>query len=245
MTARRIGVIWPAGGAEYEYYQYADAVDERLRIILVTTPSGGEPGKDHDIQALLQTGSIEWLSDAARRIALVKADVAFWACTSASFAVGRKGAEEQLAAIERVAGCPASSTSLAFVAALQAFGAKRVSILATYPEPASRAFEAFLGEFGIEVAHLQWLDAPGGWEATALDPGAVQAGVRAAAEHEADAVLVPDTALPTLAFAERMEQAAGKPVLTANAVSLWQAMKLTGGLIPAPGYGRLLAGALD
>ena len=241
-AARRIGIIWPSGGGEYEYYQYADALGDRLKIILVTTRAGGERGDSHDVDALLETARVDWLTEAAGRLARIKTDVAFWACTSGSFILGREGAEAQAAAIGRAAGCPSSSTSLAFVAALRACGVGRVSILATYPEPASRAFEAFLGEFEIEVAHLQWLDAPGGWDATLMDPEIIVEGVRAASKHTGEAVLVPDTALPTLSIATRLEQEAGKLVLTANAVTLWQAMMLTGGHIAAPGYGRLLAG---
>ena len=57
-------------------------------------------------------------------------------------------------------------------------------------------------------------------------------------------MLVPDTALPTLSIVERLEQAAGRPVLTANAVSLWEAMTLSGERMSRPGYGALLAGGL-
>ena len=240
----RMGIIWPSGGGEYEYFQYARATGETLRVCLVTTRVGGEEGKDHDIEALKQTARLDWLQEAARRLALLEPDVVFWTCTSGSFVLGRDYALRQRDAIVEAAGRPAGSTSLAFVEALRSAGLKRVSVLATYPEPASRAFASFLGEFGVEVAHLQWLDAPSGWHATAFDPERIVSGVREAAIDGIDAVLVPDTALPTLSIVERLEQAAALPVLTANAVSLWNGMELAGRQIPAPGYGSLLAGRL-
>ena len=240
----RVGLIWPSGNGEFEYFQYARATGERLRIYMTCTRVAGEDGKDHDIEALQQTASLEWLTEAARRLALLAPDAAFWACTSGSFVLGRAYAERQRDAIAGAAGVPAGSTSLAFAKVLEEAGIRRVSVLATYPEPASRAFASFLAEFGIDVIHLQWLDAPGGWDASDLDPERIVNGVREAAVDGADVVLVPDTALPTLSIVERLEEAAGRTVLTANAVSLWEAMALGGERFPLPGYGSLLAGRL-
>ena len=240
----RVGIIWPSGNGEFEYFQYARATGERLRVYLTSTRVGGEEGKDHDIEALQQTARMDWLSEAARRLTLLEPDAVFWACTSGSFILGRDYAERQRDAIERAAGVPAGSTSLAFAKVLDEIGVRRVSVLATYPEPASRAFAAFLAEFGIEVVHLQWLDAPGGWDASAMDSERIVNGVREATVDGADVVLVPDTALPTLSIVERLEETASRPVLTANAVSLWEAMALGGERMPLPGYGSLLAGRL-
>ena len=240
----RLGLIWPSGTGEFEYFQYARATGERLRIYLTSTRVGGEEGKDHDVEALQQTARVDWLSEAAKRVSLLEPDAVFWACTSGSFILGRDYAERQRDAIERAAGLPAGSTSLAFAKLLKELGARRVSVLATYPEPASRAFASFLAEFGIEVVHLQWLDAPGGWDASNMDPERVVSGVREAAVDGAEVVLVPDTALPTLSIVERLEEAAGRTVLTANAVSLWEAMALGGQRFPLPGHGSLLAGRL-
>ena len=240
----RVGLIWPSGHGEFEYFQYARATGERLRIYLTSTRVGGEEGKDHDVEALKQTARMDWLGDAATRLKLLEPDAVFWACTSGSFILGRDYAQRQREAIERAAGMPAGSTSLAFAKLLKELGVSRVSALATYPEPASRAFASFLAEFDIDVVHLQWLDAPGGWDASDMDPERVVSGVREAAVDGADIVLVPDTALPTLSIVERLEEVAARPVLTANAVSIWEAMALAGGRIPLPGYGSLLAGRL-
>ena len=44
----------------------------------------------------------------------------------------------------------------------------------------------------------------------------------------AEAVLVPDTAMHTLAWLESLEQVAGLPVLTANQVTVWEGLSLLG-----------------
>src|SRR5919106_672221 len=72
------------------------------------------------------------------------------------------------------------------------------------------------------------------------DAGAL---VAAADRPDADAVLVPDTALHTIEAIEALEQAAGKPVLTANQVSAWEGLRLAGADPMPQGPGQLF-GAL-
>ena len=67
-----------------------------------------------------------------------------WACTSGSFVYGWEGAHEQIRALARAAGLPASSTSFAFAHAVRELGAQRVAVAATYPEDVAALFAAFL-----------------------------------------------------------------------------------------------------
>jgi maleate cis-trans isomerase len=152
--------------------------------------------------------------------------VVVWACTSGSFVLGRTGAEDQVSALTAATGRETTSTSLAFIHALAAFGAGRVDVLATYPEPAASAFAGFLGEFGIAVTRLEWLCAPSGFDAAAIETDRLLDATRAIGSGPAEVVLIPDTALATLDLLPRLEQAAGKPVLTANQVTLWAALGL-------------------
>ncbi len=238
--AARLGFVLPGGGAEHEYYAFAEATGDRAKVFIMASRIG--PGEeDHDIDSLLGTARIDWITEAARRMIPLKPDCAFWACTSGSFVVGRAGAEAQVVALAEATGVPAGSTSLAFIEALQALGLRRVAVLATYPEPAARAFEAFLGEFGIEIVHLHWLGAGSGWDAALLPPERVIAAAKEAAVPEAETILLPDTAMPSLDLITPIEEAIGRPVLTANQVSLWQAVRLSGRAVPVAGHGRLFA----
>ena len=56
---------------------------------------------------------------------------------------------------------------------------------------------------------------------------------------DAEAILVPDTALHTVAWLEQLEAAVGKPVLTANQVTFWEALRLAGRLQPQAELGPL------
>ena len=67
----------------------------------------------------------------------------------------------------------------------------------------------------------------------------VVAMVRAADHPDAEAVLVPDTAMHTLAIVDELEAAVGKPVLTANQVTVWKGLQLLGPGARLPGLGTL------
>ena len=82
-------------------------------------------------------------------------------------------------------------------------------------------------------------------EVGGLDADALVAFVRAGDRPEADVVLVPDTALHTARSLATLEEAVGKPVLTANQVSVWEALRLAGHDTPArPGFGTLFSRSL-
>jgi maleate cis-trans isomerase len=65
--------------------------------------------------------------------------------------------------------------------------------------------------------------------------------VRAADHPDAEAVLVPDTAMHTLAIIDELEAAIGKPVLTANQVTVWKGLQLLGPVPAFEGLGQLFA----
>jgi maleate cis-trans isomerase len=166
-----------------------------------------------------------------------------WACTSGSFVYGLAGAEEQAQQISSRLGVPASSTSLAFVTAARTMGIQRVAVAATYPQELAAAFVSFLGEGGIEVVQLE------SWGiVTAAEVGEVSGEpvidfVRANDHADAEALFVPDTALHTAAILDQLDAALGKPVLTANQVTMWEALRLGGRLQNQNGFGQLFAAA--
>lgn len=236
----RLGVMYPPGGAEQEYYQFAEATGEHLRIYLITTRLWGND-QTHVLDSLLKTGNVEMLETAARRLKELKPDAAIWACTSGSFVGGVTLAEAQVKGISACAGCPASSTSLAFVNALNTLGVRRVAVMATYPEEVATRFVTFLNECEIEVCNLICLSEMSGWEASQLPADKLKTLVSEADKPEAEAILIPDTAIPTLPLIEPLEKKMGKPVLTANQVTLWEGLRLAGFHLNMGGWGYLLA----
>jgi len=68
---------------------------------------------------------------------------------------------------------------------------------------------------------------------------AVLALVAAGDHPDADALLVPDTALHTVRWLSELEHTVGKPVLTANQVTVWEGLRLAGRTAVAPDLGAL------
>jgi maleate cis-trans isomerase len=86
---------------------------------------------------------------------------------------------------------------------------------------------------------LQWLDAPSGLDAALIAEERLANAVRRAAAERPDAVVIPDTALPTMERIGWLESIAQCPVVTANQVTLWAATGLGGHPVVTEGYGSL------
>ncbi|MFE0100194.1 decarboxylase [Streptomyces sp. NPDC059009] len=236
MTA--LGFLYPGHSAEDDYPRMEQMLDSDVRLHVVHTDIGEDA---HRVDALLEMGSAQRLTDRVEELRLTGAEAVVWACTSASFVFGWEGAHEQVRGLARAAGLPASSTSFAFAHAVREVGAARVAVAATYPEDVAGHFAAFLKSAGAEVVAMR-----GSGIITAAEVGTwgrdeVLALAREGDHPDAEAVLLPDTALHTAAYVAEVEAALGKPVLTANQVTLWEALRLAGRRVNAPGLGALFS----
>ena len=238
MTIPTLGFLYPGHAAEDDYPRMAGVMGGRVGVEVVHTSVGVDA---HRVDALLDLGGSGRLLEGASALKERGVDCAVWACTSGSFVFGWDGARRQVSEIEKFLGVPASSTSFAFVNALRAIGARRVAIAATYPEDVARAFDAFLAEDGVETLSVGSEDIITATEVGTLGRERVVSFVTAGDHPDAQAVLVPDTALHTIEWLGELEDATGKPVLTANQVSMWEALRLVESLQPEDGLGALFA----
>jgi len=166
-----------------------------------------------------------------------------WACTRRSFLFGRRGAINQISALEARFGIPAVSASLAFSSALEYLGLRRVAVLGSYPLDVSEKFASFIREANCSVTELAVMDLPSGIDAAQLPPDML---IRRAADMkltDAEAVLIPDTALHTVDVVGAIEKQIERPVLTANQVTLWHAFHRVGYRPNAPALGHLFSAA--
>jgi maleate cis-trans isomerase len=212
-----------------------------VEAIVVHTSIGEDA---HRVDALLDTGAAWRLHEGAEAIRDIGVDSVIWACTSGSFVYGLEGAREQARKVEEVVGVPTSSTSLAFGAACAALGLRRVSIAATYPDDIAALFEQLLADLGVETVRRGAMGIITGVEVGEVSRERVLAHARANDHPDAEAILMPDTALHTVDFLDDLEAAAGKTVLTANQVTVWQGLRLAGALRPQAGFGRLFRAGL-
>lgn len=239
----KLGIILPDDPIDSEMHRLDRWLAGRGRedVTAATLLSKGIGG--HYEADLYATGDLEVIAPVARELAEQGCGAVVWACTSASFIGGLAWAERQAAGLADATGLPSSSTTLAFVAALEAVQAKRAHLLGAYPEPVTRAFAAALREAGVEVDRCRALDTPNG-SASFLLALPEEVG-RFAAELPEDGapILIPDTAINSLDLVEGLEAASGRVVLSANQVSLWHGLNLLGVPAKLGDCGRLCAGA--
>ncbi len=247
-----VGILYPGYSAEDDYPRAEKMLGAHARS--AGAPHGGprlplvhtEMREDaHRVDALLDIGGDDVLAAGARALTrddrLGPLDSIVWACTSGSFVFGWDGAVAQVDALAQSAGVPASSTSFAFADACAHLDITRVAVAATYPDDVAERFVAFLARAGVTVVRLSARGIVTAAEVGTLPAADVLEFAAAVDRFDADAVLLPDTALHTIELLDALDARVGKPVLTANQVSIWQGLRLAGAGGPRPGMGRLFA----
>jgi maleate cis-trans isomerase len=243
-----VGLLYPGHGAEDDFPALVDRLRHaqpdgwNVALPLVHTSVDEDA---HRVDALMDLGRHERLAEGARTLAAShRLDSLMWACTSGSFVFGWAGAHQQVDQLAQVLGLPTSSTSLAFVSACYALGVTKVSIAASYPHDVAECFVSFLQRADIEVIAMGSYDIHTAAEVGTLTRDQVIALVAKAKRDTAEAVLVPDTAMHSLAWVDELEATAGMPVLTANQVTIFEGLRLAGSVPLLPGLGALFGSAV-
>ncbi len=176
---------------------------------------------------------------------------------SSSSVLGGKGWDE--AVVERLAGQLAegvfvTTNGLDSRAAMHATGVRRPFLVLPpwYGDEIMAAAVRYYADLGVAPSgHLRydpgrkWRDLPPGdlypqgmgFEQE-IEP--LYAQVRAACPSEADGVFIAGTGFRCVGILDALEQDLGRPVLSANQVSLWHCLRRSGVLAPVSGYGSLL-----
>ena len=159
--------------------------------------------------------------------------VTAYACTSGSF-VGGPLAEQALVEAMLAAGSPlALTTSGALLSALRYLGYTRIATATPYTADLTVGLTAFLGESGVEVTAAAGLGLTSDIWTVPHDVTAQL--VRETDTDDAQAVFISCTNLPTYDVIADLEHELGKPVLTANQVTMWHSLSLIGRKAVGPG----------
>ena len=236
---KRFGYLYPGYASEDDYPLMAASVDPPVENRVFHTEV---PVDAHRPDALRMVGAIELLLEPMEDVLAFAPHALSWACTSGSFIFGPDGAKRQVDEIEKAYDIPSSSTSLAFLRAIDHLGVERVAVRATYPDDVARTFGDFVEAAGASVQSVECLHIITGVEVGTLSPDRVIDFVASTTSPEVDAVLVPDTAMATAAFLDDLEEATGTIVLTANQVTMWDLMQMADWEGTYPGGGTLFAG---
>lgn len=240
--APRLGIIFPNDPIESEMHRLGRWLEDRGRGDITAATRFSSVLGGHGERDLLRMGRLEAIVPAGRDLADLGCGAIIWGCTSASFIGGLSWARAQARGLAAATGRPASSTTLAFIEALESLRVRRVQLLGAYPEPVTRAFIDCLAVAGVSVESWRALDMPDG--ASSFRLALVEEAARFVETLPAgdDApILIPDTAINSLDLVAELEAQCGRPVLTANQVTLWQGLRLLGVEGAIAGAGSLLA----
>lgn len=231
-----IGFVYPGHAAEDDFQLLADKLSFPIRVEVVHT----EVGEDaHREDALREAGGIPRMREGAALLSTRNVSAVVWASTSTSFVQGWAGAEAQAATLSEALRIPGSTTAIAFSEAIRAIGISKVAIAATYPDPITTLFQKFLAAKKVQVVHKESSGIMTAVECGTVDRERVLEMALESMHPEAEALLIPDTALHTAALLEELERLTAKPVLTANQVTFWEGLRIAGLLRREQGLGTL------
>ncbi|WP_394835771.1 hypothetical protein LVJ94_02430 [Pendulispora rubella] len=188
----------------------------------------------------------ETVSDAAaviegvHSLVTVRPSAVVYACTSGSFVHGRLG-ERYLSATMHETGAPvAITTSGALLEALSALEIKRLAVATPYVPEVTERLCSFLGEAEVDVVKSHDLSLT--HDIWTVDYARVADMILACDDPRAEAVFVSCTNVPTYDVIAPLEAALAKPILTANQVTMWAALRALSLRANGPGQSLLMVG---
>jgi maleate isomerase len=222
-----------------EVYRYGEWLAEkgvdRIKVINEITFSNGL----HFPDDAADTGGDEILVAAAKALAAKSCNLIVWACTCASFVGGLDWATRQMQAIEKAVKIPATSTSLAIVAAIKHIGADTVDVLSPYPGALTAAFVRFLHDAGIETGAAIALDHADPIKSHAMGLDEVLRNFTDLVGKRNSPLIIPDTAVDSMDQIADLEARFERPIITANEATVWYSLSLTNQRTRFPASGVL------
>lgn len=173
-------------------------------------------------QALEVGGAAAVIPAVRSLVAATPASVAY-ACTSGSFVGGTAG-EALLRQTIIEAGAPdAVTTSGAALEALRRLGVTKLAIATPYNEELTQLLADFFASAGFTVVRAGYLNAD--HDIMHIEYDAVREMAELVNHPEAEAIFFSCTNLRTFDIIEELEEKYQKPILTANQVTMWEALR--------------------
>lgn len=192
-------------------------------------------------------GDEQTVARCATELLAVEPDLIGYACTSGSFVRGRAGERSLCEALLRVGARRAVTTSGALAQALGTLGLRRVVAATPYGPDVDAALVSFLAEHAVEVVGLHGLGLSGHiWRVPASTTDALVRAAVADARRRGerpDGVVVSCTNLTAYDVITTLEEELDMPVVTANQVTIWGALRPLGIAAVGPGQRLLQAAA--
>jgi len=234
----RIGFLVPPGNPTVEVEMIALA-PPRVSVHFTRMVAQGAVGAHQGLLERTRT-QIAHVAENAALLAIVKPKVIVMAHTAMSTTLGAQAEAELVARMEGEHGIPFLTAFRSVLAALEHLGAARVALGTPYDADSTARTRAYLEAAGVEIVSEGRLEGVTNiYDETAARAHALARRIDVPA---AQAVFLSGLGMPTIATLEAMERDLGKPVVSAAAAMMWNALRAAGEPALLEGFGRLLAG---
>jgi maleate isomerase len=243
----RIGVLTPHAdvGPEAELNAMAPAsvTIHASRVPFGAIAAGGGMDPTIPLAPVRAFAEPPHLDDAAELLAAAPIHAIGYGFTSSAYVLGPSGEQEMIARLaRRTRGIPVVAPCTAAVTALEVLGATRVALIhppwfdAELSDLGRRYYEAA----GLEVVHAAPCGLPS--DQTAIRPEELHAWALSHVPDRAEAVVIGGNGFRAVGVISTLEADLGRPVLTANQVLLWDALRVAGAdTAGVTGYGRIFS----
>jgi maleate isomerase len=157
----------------------------------------------------------------------------FWGGLEGNIAF-EKSIRDQIGDIGLTTGAEAVKT------ALEAFGAKTISVITPYPPVGDDNVRRYFSDIGFNVAHVHGLNRPSATSIAETPLSDVTAALRAVDRDDVDAIVQCGTNLSCADLFPALEHWLGKPLIAINVACVWHALRACGITDKISGRGRLL-----
>jgi maleate isomerase len=214
IAQRGIGIIAPFDLAlERELWRWAPL---EVSLHLARTPYEPVPVS---LEMAELVSERRHLMTATRDVMHVEPEVVAYLCTSGSFIKGIAHERKLCDAICEAGAQHAITTSGALLEAIEHLELSKVSVITPYDAALTERLHSFLHEAGTDVVRSDHLGLGGGiWK---VNYRTIAERIIAADDPKSEAIFVSCTNLPTYDVIAPLEAELGKPVLTANQLTIW------------------------
>jgi maleate isomerase len=184
--------------------------------------------------------------NATELLARLPLQAIIYAWTVGSYLLGTAGEEELIRRVgQHSHGIPVLMSAPAVTAGFRALEAERIALIhgPFFTDDFDQKGVAYFQERGFEVVHVSHLmppiEVPHPNTGSAASPAEIYEWVRSHVPSSAQAVFIGGNALRAIGVIAALEDDLRRPILTANQVSLWHALRVAGAGISIDNYGQL------
>jgi maleate isomerase len=184
--------------------------------------------------------------NATELLARLPLQAIIYAWTAGSYLLGTTGEQELVSRVKQHSkGIPVLMPAPAVTAAFRALEAERIALIHApfFTDDFDQKGVAYFQERGFDVVHVSHLmppvEVPHPNTGSAASPAEIYEWARSHVPATAQAVFIGGNAIRAIGVIAALEEDLGRPVLTANQVSLWNALRVAGAEVRVDHYGQL------